>query len=225
MSAHARIFDALEQIGRRALALQRFAHHAHHLEGGALRAWMRREDHRVEALQRVDAGVRRRELRVGGWNQRGDHAGRLRVLDESTFGNFLNDAGALLAQGIAQHTENLQALALAAFGIPQAALFDAHGDDAVERLLVRRRPPQRLAQPVDARLVVAGDRAHGGACARDHRDLFAPVRLRLPVASHQYSRTSSYIQCYMYHTVHVTWGTQAGGARRAMETAARSASR
>ena len=59
----ARILDALEQIRGRALASDRLAHHAHHLEGRALRARMRREDHRVQALQRVDAGVRRREFR------------------------------------------------------------------------------------------------------------------------------------------------------------------
>ena len=80
---------------------------------------MRREDHRVQALQRVDAGVGRCEFRIGRRHQRGDDAGRLRVLDDAALGNFLDDPGALLPQGVAQHAENLHALGFAPSGSPR----------------------------------------------------------------------------------------------------------
>jgi hypothetical protein len=95
--------------------------------------------------------------------ERGDHTGRLCVFDESAFRTRFNYPRALLSQGIAQHTENFHALRFAPLGISEPALLDTHGNDAVESLLVRRRPAECLAQAVDARLVVTGHLAHGGA--------------------------------------------------------------
>src|SRR6185436_19755590 len=130
---------------------------------------MRREDHRVETLQRVDAGIRRSELRVGRRDERGNHTGRLAVLDDALRGEFLNNADALLPQGIAQHAHDLHALLVAPTRLAKPALLDAHHYDPTERPLVGRRPTERLAESIDVPLLVVLDGTHGRARTRHHR--------------------------------------------------------
>ena len=89
---NARTLDALQQILGRAELAQRRAHHAHGLVRRLPAAGMRREDHRVLALDRVDRDADRRHVRAGHRNQRGDDAGRLRVLDDALLGDLLDDA-------------------------------------------------------------------------------------------------------------------------------------
>ena len=149
--------EALQDVGRRAFALQRLAHQAHGLERGLLRAWMRREDHAVARLDPVDRVAGGRQVRVGRRHDAGDDADRLAVLDDALLGDLLDHAHALLAQRVAQHAADLHPLAHAAIRVAEAALLDAHVDETRERRLVRDRPGDGLAEPVDARLVVGLD--------------------------------------------------------------------
>ena len=121
---------------------------------------MRREDHRVLALDRVDRDADRRDVRARHRNQRGDDAGRLRVLDDPLLGNLLDDAHALLPQGVAKNAEHLGAALR--LGTAHAALVHAHLRELGRRRLVAARPGDRAAQPIDRRLVVGVDRRHRG---------------------------------------------------------------
>ena len=67
---NARTLDALQQILRRAEPRQRRTHHAHGLVRRLPAAGMRREDHRVLALDRVDGDADRRHVRARHRNQR-----------------------------------------------------------------------------------------------------------------------------------------------------------
>src|SRR5688500_19127817 len=97
---------------------------------------MRREDDRVEALQRVDGCIRRSELGVRGRNERCDHTRGLRILDDALRRILLDDAGALLSKRVTQYTQDLGALGVAPLRISETALGDTHRDDAAEGLLV-----------------------------------------------------------------------------------------
>ena len=86
-------------------------HQAHRLVGRLAARRMRREDHRVLALDRVDRDADRRDVGTGDRNERADDAGRLRVLDDALLRNLLDDAHALLAQRVAKDAEHLAAAA------------------------------------------------------------------------------------------------------------------
>ncbi len=120
----ARALDALQQILGRAELAQRRAHHPHGLVRRLPAAGVRREDDRVLALDRVDRDGDRRDVRAGDRNQRRDHASRLGVLDDALVGDLLDDADALLAQGVAQHALHLGAALR--LGAAHAALVHAH---------------------------------------------------------------------------------------------------
>ncbi len=139
------------------------AHDAHDLVRRLPAGGMRREDHRVPALQRVDGDADRRHVRTGDGDQRGDDAGRLRVLDEPLLGNLLDDADALLPQRVAQDPEDLRAPAR--LGAPHAALGDAHLGESRRRALVASRPGDGTAQAVHRGLVVVLDVPHRGTRA------------------------------------------------------------
>ena len=120
------------------------------------------------ALIAVDRVAGGRQVRVGRRHDAGDDARRLAVLDDALLGQLLDDADALLAQRVAQHAADLHPLAHPAHGVAETALLDAHVDQPRERLLVGDRPGHRLAQPVDARLVVGLDDRERLARAREH---------------------------------------------------------
>ncbi len=149
--------QALQDVGRRAFALERLAHQAHGLERGLLRARVRREDDHVARLDAVDRIAGGRQVGVGRRHDAGDDAGGLAVLDDALLGELLDDAHALLAQRVAQHTADLHALAHATDRVTKPRLLDAHVDEPGKGLLVRNRPRHRLAQPVDPGLVVGLD--------------------------------------------------------------------
>jgi hypothetical protein len=167
-----------------------------------------------------------------------DYAGRLRVLDDA-FGRILfDDAGALLAERVAQHAEDLHALGVPALRIAEPAFFDAHRNDAAEGLLVGSGPAERLAKAVDARLFVVGHLAHRSAGAGNHRIDFdrSGSGLRgwalatehvLERGAGQYSPTSSYSQRSMNQTVHIAGKQRESGLATCFTaaTAARSASK
>ena len=128
---------------------------------------MRREDHRVLALDRVDRDADRRDVRAGDRNQRGDHARGLRVLDDALFGKLFDDPHALLTQRVAKDAEHLGAApGLAA---AHAALVHAHVGEARRGRLVAAGPRNGAAQAVDRRLIVVCDGRHRGAGARQQR--------------------------------------------------------
>ena len=149
--------EALQDVGGRAFALERLAHQAHRLERCLLRARVRREDHDVARLDPVDRVAGRRQVRVRRRDDAGDDPRGLGVLDDALFGQLLDDAHALLAQGVAQHAPDLHPLAHPAHRVAEAGFLDAHVDETREGLLVRHRPGHRLAQAIDAGLVVGFD--------------------------------------------------------------------
>src|SRR5207249_9484041 len=93
------------------------------------------------------------------------HTGRFRILDDAFFRQILDDADALRAERIAQDAQNLPTTGGYALGAAHPALVDAHTRQPAERLLVRRRPRDGAAQPINRRLVVAIDGPHRGAGA------------------------------------------------------------
>ena len=126
---------------------------------------MRRKDDRVLALDRVDGHVDHRDERIGDRQQTRDHADRLRVLDDALFGELFDDADALGAERIPQDAENLPATGRHAFRAAHPAFLDAHTRQPAEGLFVGRGPRDRLAQPIDRRLVVVTNGLHGGTSA------------------------------------------------------------
>ncbi len=121
---NARSFDDLEQVFRRAEFLQGGAHHADGFDRRVPARRVRREDDRVLALDRVDGDADRCDVGTGDRNERRDHAGRLRVLDEAADGVLFDHAHALLAQRVAENALHFRpARRLAA---PHAAFIDAH---------------------------------------------------------------------------------------------------
>ena len=157
----ARFLDALQQIFWRIERAKRRAHQPHRFIRRLLAGRVGREDHRVLALDRVDGDADGRDVRARHRDQRGDHAGRFRVLDDAFLGNLLDDAHALLAERVTEDAQHFGAAAR--FAAAHAAFVDAHVRQPPGRRFVARRPADRLAQAIDARLVVALDGLHGGA--------------------------------------------------------------
>ena len=119
---------------------------------------MRREDDRVLALDRVDGDADRRDVGARDRNQRGDDAGRLRVLDDALVRQLLDDAHALLPQRVAQDAEHLGAAARLA----DCPCRSRRRSSRASRVAVASLPPAHAdgaAQPIDRRLIVGLDRA------------------------------------------------------------------
>jgi hypothetical protein len=138
--------QALQDVSGRAFAFERFAHQPDGLERGLLRARMWREDHHIARLDAVDRIAGRREIGIRGRHDARDDACGLAVLDDALVGDLLDNAYALLAQRVAQHAADLHALTHAAHRVAEAALLDAHLDEACESPLVRHRPCHRLTK-------------------------------------------------------------------------------
>ena len=160
--------QALQNVRRRALALERLAHQPHRLERGLLAARMRREHHHVARLDAVDRVAGRGKIGIGGRHDAGDDSNRLGVFDDAFLGQFLNDADALLAQRVAQDAADLHALAHAADLVAEAGLGNAHVDEPGERDLVGDGPGDGLAQAIDTRLIVGLDDRRGLAGAGEN---------------------------------------------------------
>ena len=60
------------------------------------------ENHGVLAFDGVDGDAGRGDVGAGDRDQRGDDAGWLAVFDNLLFGDFLDDADAFLAEGVAE---------------------------------------------------------------------------------------------------------------------------
>src|SRR4030095_7009093 len=127
---------------------------------------MRREEDRVLALHRVNRDADRRDVWAGDWNQRADHAGGLRVLDDALLGNLLDDAHALLTKRIAKNAEHLRTSSWLAAA--HAALIDAHVGEPFGGFRVGRGPANRLAKTIDFLLVVVGNLLHRPAGVGKH---------------------------------------------------------
>ncbi len=128
---------------------------------------MRREDHRVLALERVDRDADRRDVRAGYRNERRDDASRFGVLHEALFGILLDDSHTSLPQCISKNAEHFPAPA--GFWNPHPAFLDAHPGEPRRRTLVCSGPRDRLAQPIDGTLIERFDRLHGRAGAVEQR--------------------------------------------------------
>ena len=155
------------EIRRRARCLERRAHHADGLVGRPPAGRVRRENHRVLALDRVDRHADRRDVGAGHRNQRRDHACRLRVFDDALLGDLLDDAHALLTERVAKDAEHLRAAARLAAA--HAAFVDAHVRQPGRRRLVAAGPRDGAAEPIDRSLVVPLHGPHGVARAREQR--------------------------------------------------------
>ena len=155
----ARLLDALQEVGRRSLLLERPAQDPDRLRRGLPASGMRREHDRVFALDGVDRDADRRDVGAGDGNEGRDHPRGLGVFDDPPFRDLLDHAHARLPQGVAEDALHLRAPGGQAAA--QAALLDAHVGEARGRLLVAARPPHGPAQAVDRRLVVVLDGLHG----------------------------------------------------------------
>ena len=155
----------LEDVLRGALLAQRRAQQPHGFRGRLPAGRVRREDHRILALDRVDGDADGGDVRTGHRDQRRNHAGWLRVLDEAPLRVLLDDAHALLTQRVAEDAEDLRAPGRFAFA--HAALVHAHVGEADGRLFVPAGPGDGLAEPIDRRLIVGLDRAHRAARLAD----------------------------------------------------------
>ena len=142
--------QALQDVGRRTFLFQGLPHQPHRFERGLLRARMRRKNHHVAGLDRVDRVARRREVRIGRGNDAGDDTSGLAVFDDPLFGDLLDDTDAFLPQCIAQHAADLHTLVHAAVVVAQSAFLDAFFDQPRECFLVGDCPGHGLAQPVHA---------------------------------------------------------------------------
>ena len=156
---NARLLDALQHVFRHAQLLQRRAHQANGFVRRLPARGMRREDHRVLALDRVDRDADRRDVRTGDGNQRADHAGGLRVLDDALLGDLLDDRPC--SSGEARRG-GCRAPWRGACGsrlpMPLSSTLMLASFAAVSGLAPAQ--PTRLANAIDLRLVVFGDGGH-----------------------------------------------------------------
>ena len=171
---NARALDRLQDVFRSTQPAQGLAHQPDDFVGGAAARRVRREDDGVLAFDRVDGDPDRRHVGAGDRNQRGDHTGRLRVLDDALLGNLLDDPHALLPQRVAQDSQRLAAAAR--LRTAQAALRDAHLRQPRRRDLVRRRPGDGLTETIHGALIVGFDGSHRHARALEHASLRAVSR-------------------------------------------------
>ncbi len=162
-----RALDTLQEVRRRPQVSERRTHDPDRFVGGLSTRRMRGEDHGVLALDGVDRDANRRDVRTCDGNQRGDHAGRLRIFHEALSVIFFDDAHALLPQRVAQDAEHLGPPARLAAA--HAALVDAHVRETLGGGLIGARPCHGLTQPIHARLVPCVDVAHRALCARAKR--------------------------------------------------------
>ena len=157
--------DALQEIDRRAERRERRAQQPHGFVRRPPARRVRREDHGILALDRVDRDADRRDVRARHRDQRGDDAGRLRVLDDALVGHLFDDAHALLAERIAKDAEHLAAAAR--LRTAHAALGDAHLGEPGRGGQVAAGPRDGAAQPIDRGLIEGFGRRHRRPRARD----------------------------------------------------------
>ena len=155
------LLDALQHVFRNPSVLQRRAHQPHRFIGRLLARRVRRENHRVLALDRVNGDADRRDVGAGDRNQRADHTRRLGILDDALLRQFLDHAHALLTQRVAKDAEHLGAPFR--FAAAHAAFVNAHIGQALGRVGIGPGPAHGLADAIDPRLVVVGNGSHGPA--------------------------------------------------------------
>ena len=162
------VFNTLEQVAWCAQFRQSFTHNADHFERGLFRAWVRREDHSVFTFDRVDAGYRRCQFWVGGWDQRRDNACWFRDFGQAFDVVLFDNAHGFTAQRVTQNAQDFETFASAASTVTDAGFVNAHLRDANKGLFVAAVPTQCLRQTVNLRLIVVFDFFHRRMSTNDH---------------------------------------------------------
>ena len=137
---------------------------------------MRRADHDVTSLDRVDDLAGGGQAGVGGRNKGSDEASRLRILHNALLRDLLDDSDALRTQAVSEDQFDFVSLVSLGDLIAESGLINCFITDRCPNLHVGNSCANSLDELVNSLLRILCDNILGNASTRDlffdHLDLF-----------------------------------------------------